>query len=316
MGIISLIVPLTVIFLIVLFLDSLILSTTFTISAFLTGNRAAVTLKSIALRSILISFISEIVGILSIFFLYFEPGRFSSPFSYYLSPKDYNTITLLFFPGLVTFALLWLAFRKYNLKWYLLLILVVTLTNMPWLTYFTSITKLPFHVTLEQSREISPSASNDLAKQVKIVIVEEQLINDPNSDFKQLRIRATASVPFKGHYEINTRLNTPNHVSWQYSDTAEMTYVNRKENTEIYGIDLEKGDNELFIDFPYVYKVQGKERINLRYMNNVRGSYGPYQFQITIESYQSPSGLIRLNALSEEYLTKQYEYTDFVKKIQ
>lgn len=159
---------------------------------------------------------------------------------------------------------------------------------------------------------------------IKHEVVSEEIINDSNNPkYKSLRINVKLIVPETKLYALYGELRdkTGN------GSVAVQSYVNGKSLiTSAIIIDLNKGENLVTFDFPYVYfnEYVKKEVVNLPYNDTVTGSYGPYRlsfrlgptnFQELMDKASLSGSDIKKLEYESVYITKNiYKYLDFYQR--
>lgn len=309
-----------VIFLITFIINWIVFLSSALIILFLSGNRQIVTFKRLAIVSFIITLVTDLYGLLVFFSLTYNYSQNSSPpLSYYFSPLVYNAVTYLAIPGLIIFTILVLCFLSQPLRKKLIVYFFIAVLNTSWLPYISYGKADARFQSFDRSNRVSRSEIDAIVSNIKIASIKEEIVSHQNSTYKSLRFTVSTEVPNTGLYKVQARLSLQENLqpgTWLVIDSpSEYTIEGKDEITAGFsGIELTSGVNELRINYPYVYQSMGKDHVNLPLVKrDVTGPYGPYKFQLYIEGYVSPDGVIPLDFLSSTYTTKQYSYSDFYK---
>lgn len=295
--------------------DVLYLFIILSILIYLTGNKPAVSFKKILLISVLVAVTSLLYNLLFVIIL-LNSGLSKTFSQFAASIPFYSYLTIFIIPSLITLSALIISLRKLSIRMSFLISLITTLLTVQWFL-------LPISISanrVENQRNKIENAGSEVIGKISHQIMGEELINDLNPRYKLLRINIKVSVPETAVYKFYADLTNKAN-----GKIALISYVNGKDQVDAVELNLNKGENIVYFDFPYVYlEDNGKrEAINLHYNDEPTGNYGPYNLRFTI--YLTKAGNFDTSEAQSAYVglekiiygpktyetTKIYSYKDF-----
>lgn len=290
----------------------------------LTKNSKGFSLIKILILSIVTSILSAILTIVVLSTLnpllqtLAKTSLFSFISSYSFQPVI-SFVALILIPGIANFIILYFLLKRYKVSRIILISLVVAFLNTSWWAYptlmgeYSSLSKIA-------NTQISQKEKEEFSNKIKVDILGEEIVKDHKlPKYNQLRFKTSVDVPRDGTYSLDIILTS----SDKYKDTPSSSYIERPLVFYVNNIDirtdesrisLKTGKNEIVIDIPYVEnQYSGSERLNItpKDPKTPAGDYGPYVFKANLVGYKDEKGFIGLKVGPEDYITKQYFYTDF-----
>ena len=301
--------------------DAIFLFSVLSILISVTKNQSVISLKKVFIISILVAGVSWLYPYLvgSHLFYYLGENKTPPPFATILPTYIYNSVTQIVIPSIITLFILIVIFKILKIRNFILISIVASLVTTQWFYLYIIIHESK---SSEQRYHIEQAGSK-VTKGITHQIIGEELINDPNSKYRWLRINTKISVPETATYTIYTELRDVTG-----NDVAVQSYVNGKSLINPIDINLPAGENLVTFDFPYVYFNENfkAEYVNLPYNDTATGSYGPYRFTFSL----TPSKTSDFNAQEAQSVgtnwtnviyrppvyetTKVYNYADFYQR--
>lgn len=261
-----------------------------------------------------------------------DSGSFP-PLSYSVPPSLYNIITQFFLPGFLSLFVLLILSKFFSIKHVFLFSIIVAILTLPF-------RKLPDLIQppsgLATNQFVSRQEADVIGEKIFAEIIGEEILLEPKYNSMTLRIKAVIKVPQVGRYEIspfgfNSNLpnisflapmsNTPStriKLKGSVYDVSSLArfYINGLSYKFGEGIVFQDGNNEVIFDFPvligervltYPANRAGVEtNANKFFRDGTEGTFGPYKFQIAINSFKTDRGDVRFKFISPIYQTKSY----------